>query len=297
MTYATKDNFAAMITYRRPAYGKTEREFRERFIAPLGTREDKVGNMILRIGDAPVLWSCHTDTQHRQEGQQVVAVDGQGTMYLKDPLSSCLGADDAAGVWLMREMIRAKREGLYIFHAAEEMGGVGSSWIASNTPELLAGIDFAIALDRKGTNSIITHQGGERCCSDAFARSLGRGLIMGIGPGMVPDDTGLFTDTANYVDLVPECTNLSVGYEHEHSRAETIDLHHLVAIRNALLNLNIDNLVCEREAGESDYLDYPANDHHLYDLVVQYPDLAAELLEAYGVTKEDFEAELYNERR
>ena len=27
------------------------------------------------------------------------------------------------------------------------------------------------------------------------------------------DPTGIFTDTANFVDIIPECTNISCGYE------------------------------------------------------------------------------------
>ena len=35
-----------------------------------------------------------------------------------------------------------------------------------------------------------------------------------------PDDTGLFTDSANFIGVIKECTNISVGYYNEHSTSE-----------------------------------------------------------------------------
>jgi hypothetical protein len=34
------------------------------------------------------------------------------------------------------------------------------------------------------------------------------------------DPTGVFTDSANFIDLIPECTNISVGYFNEHTHQE-----------------------------------------------------------------------------
>ena len=38
---------------------------------------------------------------------------------------------------------------------------------------------------------------------------------------------GVFTDTALYRDIIPECTNISVGYFHAHSSQECIDAMHV----------------------------------------------------------------------
>src|SRR5215207_8746363 len=54
-----------MLTYRRPASSKTEEQFIERYIRPLGVATDGAGNLHKRIGNADILWSCHTDTVHR----------------------------------------------------------------------------------------------------------------------------------------------------------------------------------------------------------------------------------------
>src|SRR5208283_3170088 len=182
-----------MLQYRRPAGSASELAFIERWIDSLGVGVDAYGNRFKRIGDSPVLWSCHTDSVHSTDGPQRVSIDQTGTIGLQSgETSSCLGADCATGVWLMRHMILAGVEGLYIFHRAEEIGGLGSRHIAQETPELLDGVRFAIAL------SLAPH----------------------LPKGFSPDDTGLFTDTANYDHLIPECSNLSVGYHDAHSSSE-----------------------------------------------------------------------------
>ncbi len=92
----------AMLTYRRPAWSDAESKFIERFIHPLGAESDDFGNMMLRIGTAPVLWSCHTDTVHKNEGRQTIGVSDGVVKLAKGSKVNCLGADDAAGVWLIK---------------------------------------------------------------------------------------------------------------------------------------------------------------------------------------------------
>jgi hypothetical protein len=62
-----------------------------------------------------------------------------------------------------------------------------------------------------------------RTCSDEFARSLADALDM----RHECDDPGSFTDTANLAGIVRECTNVSVGYDFEHSNEETLDADYL----------------------------------------------------------------------
>lgn len=233
-----------MLTYCRPAGSKTERSFIARFIVPTGAEPDKFGNYILRIGTAPILWSSHTDTVHRFEGKQTVAIDDAGYIVLaKGEKANCLGADCTSGVWLMLEMIRTEVEGLYIFHRAEESGGIGSGSIADQTPELLDGIQCAIAFDRYGTQSIITHQAGGECCSQAFADSLADKL-----PGRYKADPGgTFTDTASYTKLIPECTNISVGYYNQHCKSEDQEINHLLNLRDAMVEFTYEGLEIQRD--------------------------------------------------
>ena len=263
MTYSISDREAELLgilSYVRPEGSEGQRAMIERFITPLGVMKDKRGNYWRYVGPPnktpTVLWSCHTDTVHRNPHKRVtqsVTANGQGLIFGDG--SDVLGADDGAGIWLCRELILAGVPGLYVFHTAEEVGGLGSAWIAKKRAKKLKGIDFAIALDRAGTQDIITHQGGFRCCSEEFSESLSAQLNEH-GLSYRSDDGGTLTDTANYVDHIPECTNLSVGYEHAHTDKEHLDRDHLFTLSEALKGLDFSKLVVKRAAGEVEELDY-----------------------------------------
>lgn len=296
-----------MLAYRRPAGSKTERRFIREYLEPLGVQRDAFGNLTKRIGNAPILWSSHTDTVHKQGGIQAVKVTQGWVKLAKSSPSNCLGADCTAGVWLMREMIQAGIPGLYVFHREEECGGLGSGFIADTTPQLLDGIQAAIAFDRRGATSIITHQWGGRCASDAFANSLGEAL----GIAYQLDDGGTFTDTANYTHIVPECCNVSVGFYDEHTARESLNLRHVIALRDALLKLDTGKLVIERNPsvvdrwehvkpgiGAGDWSSYSFNDNDngtplsLVEMVKRYPLEVADLLEAFGMDSKGLEDEI-----
>lgn len=320
---AQTDNIVQMLTYKRPHKDAVTDEFCATYIAPTGAKRDEAGNWILRIGDEPVLWSCHTDTVHMTGGRQNVAID-DGVATVADPkTSNCLGADDTAGVWLLLQMIQRKKEGLYIFHAGEERGAIGSRHIANKTPELLKGIEAAIAFDRREYHSVITHQ-GDRCCSDNFGKCIA-GML---GNEFSIDPTGVFTDTKVYTKLIGECTNISVGYLSEHSTHEMQDVDWLIYLSELVMKLEWRDMVIERKPGEIDPDDrwgfygltgYDPNldwatgsrawgsyinkyskyslpkpsviqkNQSLEDMVMEFPEAAAALLEAYGITPKDFE--------
>jgi hypothetical protein len=251
----TSSQFATltdMLTYCRPHGSATDLLFCAKFIAPLpGIRQDAHGNWIGDIGTNPsVLWSSHTDTVHRSPGRQTVAVTVTGNTEIirlsrKSRHRNCLGADDTVGVFLMREMYMAGVPGRYIFHYGEESGCIGSSDIANESPETLDGILYAIALDRAGTSDVVTSQMGDTCCSPAFVTSMIAALGLPYSGA-----SGVFTDTAEYMRIVPECTNLSVGYYHQHSSREYVDASHVGVLLSALVRLDQSTLVCERNPHE-----------------------------------------------
>lgn len=263
---------AQMLRYCRPHGSRTERKFIAKYLVPLGVKFDKFGNVYKQIGENPVvLWSCHTDTVHSIHGEQKILYwpnKTSGDIFfgvdqpIKGKRSSCLGADDTCGVWLMIQMIRANIPGLYIFHRAEEVGGKGSKFIAEKNKDALKGVGFAIAFDRRGEKSIITYQGSKRCCSDEFAESMAKQF----GMGHKCDTTGSFTDTASYVDLIAECTNISVGYDGAHSSSEDTNVDYLFRLRDALLKLDVSKLVEKRKPGENtpkyEYQSYSHDDFY-----------------------------------
>lgn len=240
----------AILSYRRPHGSKSEKKFINKFIKPLGVFADEYGNLMKTVGGTPkIMWSCHTDTVHHTPGRQRIVfnpVDHKLKVSEAEKSRECLGADDGAGVFLLREMILAKVPGLYVFHRNEEHGCLGAKALLANNRTLLDGIKYAVAFDRRGTKSIITHQRSRRMCSEEFAESLNKLL----GGTFETDPTGTFTDTATYADIIPECTNVSVGYDNAHSPRESLDVQHLLNLRNNLCAITatcIDTLVAKRD--------------------------------------------------
>lgn len=244
-----------ILSYRRPDGSHTLREMAAAHVLPLGAVADGYGNLVLDIGETPsIIWSAHLDTVHSKPGRQRIYATDKKIMTLpgrKGFLPNCLGADDGVGVWLLCEMIRAGIEGRYIWHQNEEHGGHGSSYIARDG-EALKGISIAMAFDRRGTKDVITHQFGGRTASDTFAASFAAALAKA-GIGDYRAEHGIFTDTANYADALPECSNLSCGYSDEHRSNESVDVRHLLRLRDALCTLNVTGLEISRKPGEDDY--------------------------------------------
>lgn len=147
------------------------------------------------------------------------------------------------------------------------------------------------------------------------------------------DDTGTFTDTANYTDLVGECTNISVGYYDQHTSLEVQDIQFAEALLDVLISSDFSTLVVERKAGDLD-LDYqrsswfrryrtymggtsrhadvwsgqddlPFNPglvgesstdsptYHLRSLVLEHPEIVAAILEEYGVAPDEILSRAY----
>lgn len=239
------DKILEMLKYRRPAGSEGEKEFLERFIRPHNPALMAL-NLVVIVpgGSGKTLFSCHTDTVHRNDEKQNLVVDLDMEQVFKDD-DQPLGGDNTAGVWMLLEMIELKIPGTYVFHYGEERGCVGSKAMAREFPNWLKNFDRAIAFDRRGVTSIITHQGGNRCCSDEF----GLAIADGLKNGFELDTTGLWTDTASYTALIPECTNISIGYYDEHGPKESLDLAHLELMKLRVQEVKWDELPTKREPG------------------------------------------------
>jgi hypothetical protein len=70
-----------------------------------------------------------------------------------------------------------------------------------------------------------------------------------------PDNTGVYTDTAEFVDIIPECTNISCGYQFEHGEREQLDMVHFAALAKAVLRIDWDALPIERDPLVKDFDD------------------------------------------
>lgn len=256
-----------MHAYCRPAGSPCERAFIERYVLPLGATRDAHGNYHVIVGDAPILWSCHTDTVHSSSGHQRVRLDRFGELTSKR--SNCLGADDTAGVFLCHELIRRGIAGHYVFHYGEEKGCIGSHALAKSEPTWLTDIKYAIALDRGGCRDIITHQLSARTASDAFGQAFASALNV-CGLNYEPSDRGVYTDTESYAHLIPECTNVSVGYFGAHGSAESLNTHHVLALLEALSTIDVLALPVDRDP--STYQDYGAYGYYGAHCLQGWPD-------------------------
>lgn len=241
----TVKTIGKMLSYRRAHNSNGERLFINRYIKPL--QPDVISDgvdvaaYIVRIPRSdgmlpPTAFCAHVDTVHdkrdTQTRQRIMHDTVRNELFLPDTKEwTCLGADDAAGCYIMINMIKAGVAGTYIFFRGEEVGGLGSRYVATQRPDLLDGIKHAIQFDRRGTQSIITTMARGRTCSDTF----GLALADALGMGHVLDPTGSFTDTANLADIVPECTNVSCGYDSEHSAKETLDVTYLMELSDACI--------------------------------------------------------------
>ena len=230
-----------ILRHRRPANSSGEKIFIKMYLDSVkGMQSDAFGNRFIEVGEgSTTMFSCHTDTVHQNDSIQEVIVDP-----VKEHLftSGVLGADDGTGIWLMLKMIEHGVKGFYVFHREEEIGGNGSTYFAENNQDKLRTMLRCIAFDRKGYDSIITEQMGV-CCSDEFATQLA-GKFNALYEGFLfrPDDTGLFTDSANYTHLIPECTNISVGYFNQHMPTEYQDTHFAARMLEAVLKLDWETL-------------------------------------------------------
>lgn len=190
------------------------------------------------------LFVAHVDTVHRKPGANTIRKTN--AMWYAD--GAPLGADDGVGCALLMHLLHAGIPGYYIFTQGEEIGGIGSKHLAAQYPVLISAFDRAIAFDRRGTDSVITHQGWGRCCSDVFGAALAEALN-GTNDMLMysPDDSGVYTDTAEFTDIIPECTNISCGYQFEHSDKEQLDMAHFDLLADAVVAIDWDSLPTERD--------------------------------------------------
>ena len=234
------------LTMRRDHGSYTEAEFVGWLVNRLPvTMVDPAGNVHVNMCTEPhhqTMFTSHTDSVHRGGGANFVRVDGD---YWRAD-GAALGADDGAGIALMCHMIERGVPGYYVFFRGEECGGIGSSWLAENMPELLGDFQRAVAFDRAGSSDVITHQSGGRCCSDEFAQALADQLNDN-GMLYMPCDGGVYTDTAEFVDTIPECSNVSVGYKNQHGDREEQNVRFLVELAEALVQVDWDALPVKRD--------------------------------------------------
>lgn len=236
-TFSVRDTFLALTSHTYP-HGN---EHRLRYFLPEGVTRDRHGNYIYQIGNSRTIFACHLDTANSTFGPVVHVFDGD---IIKTDGKTILGADDKAGVTVLLYLIHNRIPGTYYFFVGEECGCIGSKAAAKDGN--FENYDRIVSFDRRNVCSIITYQQGSRCCSNDFANALSE-QYTNLGLNLKPDDTGLVTDSAQFTSLIPECTNISVGYYSEHTHNERQDIGYLTRLCEASIKVKWEDLPIVRD--------------------------------------------------
>ena len=218
------------------------------FLFPEDIQKDKHGNYFYKIGDSRTIFTSHLDTVSKEYVNVVKKVEGD---IISTDGKTTLGADDKAGMTVMLWMIENKIPGLYYFFIGEEVGCIGSGLVAKHE-DIKGKYDRVVSFDRRGTDSIITFQSSGRCCSDKFADALCQQLNK-TGMTYKKDTGGVYTDSAEFMDIVSECTNISVGYYREHTTSEHQDIKHLEKLAISCTKVDWESLPVERDPSKTEY--------------------------------------------
>jgi hypothetical protein len=70
------------------------------------------------------------------------------------------------------------------------------------------------------------------------------------------DPTGVLTDSVQFIKIYSECTNISVGYQNEHTFSELQDIDHLTKLAEACLKVDWNGLPVERDFTKTEYKSY-----------------------------------------
>ncbi len=223
-------------------------------VFPSDLKKDKSGNYFYKIGDSRTIFASHLDTNCSDQTDVVHLInsDINGDITVETDGRTILGADDKAGVTILLWMIKHEIPGTYYFFIGEEVGCIGSKSAASVYLDFKNVYDRIISFDRRGTDSVITHQSCQRTCSDGFAKALSNKLNNFPSLSYDKDSGGIYTDSAEFSHLISECTNLSVGYYNEHTTREIQNLTHLSKLADACVGFDWDNLPSLRDPSKNE---------------------------------------------
>ena len=241
------------LTSKTVPYGSEDvlvESMRELF--PKGMQKDEWGNYFYKVGESRSIFAAHLDTVSKDYVNVTHVFDGN---LIKTDGKTTLGADDKAGITILLWMIQNNVPGLYYFFIGEEVGCIGSG-NAAKFGFFKGNYDRIISFDRRDVGSIITYQSSSRCCSDDFADALCRELNQTRKMSYKKDTGGVYTDSAEFTHLIPECTNVSVGYYKEHTTNESQDICHLTNLAEACVKVDWEKLPTKRNPETHEWKDY-----------------------------------------
>ena len=170
-----------------------------------------------------ILLNAHLDIVHELEPDRVILKENG----IWSSSKGILGADDRAGVavllYIAEHLIHSSFSGKvkFIFTVQEEIGLVGAEKVDDN---FLWGTDAAIVVDRRGTGDIVTSCGGFfPFCDEQYGRFI-EDLAKEKGFTGWKCTPGGSSDTGIWASHGIQSVNLSAGYQHEHTKNESLDV-------------------------------------------------------------------------
>jgi len=242
-----KDIFLKLTEYTVPAgYEDTLLPILKEYVPNL--QKDSIGNYFTKIGDSKTLFTSHLDTFSKTR-KKVNHIIDDGNMIKTDG-TSVLGGDNKNGVLILFYLIKQGVPGTYYFFIGEEsivngVGCYGSTNALKNNKDYFKQFNKAIAFDRRGKGSFVIRQAGRYCASNEFADAVineyeKQGLEFG-------KDNAYRTDSAIFMDIIPEITNISSGGLYEHTYMEATNIEYVEKIAIASSKIDWDNLPIVRE--------------------------------------------------
>lgn len=242
-----KETFLKLTEYTIP-HGHEDKL--EKYL-PSGFQKDSVGNYFVKVGKSETLFTTHLDTYCDKYEKVNHVIDGN---IIKTDGSTILGGDNKLGMTILLYMIDKGIPGTYYFFLSEEpistKGGLwGSRNALAQNKEFFKKFKRAVAFDRKEMGSVVTRQKARYCCSKEFANELSK-VLTDNGVESKPDPNAYYTDTATFLDTIPECTNISAGGYKEHYKDEWVDLSYTQKVADAACNIDWESLPTERTISE-----------------------------------------------
>lgn len=226
--------FEQIVAMKQPALLKAMSAYLKRHYDNVCTTKD----YIYAVGDIPVTIVAHLDTVFKEPVSEIYYDERKNVMWSPEGL----GADDRAGVFAIVKIIRAGHKPHIILTTDEEMGGLGAEALVRSVPQPFAEMKYIIELDRRGTNDCVFYD----CENPAFVEYV--------------ESFGFIENFGSYSDICEICpvwkvagVNLSIGYQDEHSIAETLHISPFLSTIDKVIKM----LQAAKDAPSFEYIPNP----------------------------------------
>jgi hypothetical protein len=178
-------------------------------------------NYLIGYGDIPIALVAHMDTVFTRLPQSIYYDKEQGVIWSPEGL----GADDRAGVFSILKILESGLRPTVIFTTDEERGCLGAEALVEDFPDSPVDLKYIIELDRRGTNDCVFYE----CDNKDFVKYV--------------EQFGFIENFGSLSDISVICpawkiagVNLSVGYEDEHTKEETL---HTAPLLRTISNVKV----------------------------------------------------------